>query len=197
MFKYPVFVYGTLLSGCENHDLLDNVLFVGKAKTKKKGLLYIINNIPYLNFKRNGKNIKGELYLVDERTLKDLDDLEGHPHFYKRILEKIQLNGWELYGYIYHFPVNMSTKYKYGLDENNKSIIHYDYKKYRKRGGIQIPMEELDAMEALNETHEALRNLLDHIDSLDGCDCGGSGLCPVCNALRIIEENEENFPLDI
>jgi gamma-glutamylcyclotransferase (GGCT)/AIG2-like uncharacterized protein YtfP len=82
-----VFVYGTLKKGYGNHYLLKNSKFVGEA-TSVSNWLMIGKDMafPYL-IKRdhnNGKIIKGEVYEVDEDTLKKLDILEGVPTHYKK-----------------------------------------------------------------------------------------------------------------
>jgi len=88
-----IFVYGTLKTGLpNNHFLLDEKLgqcdYIGIGTTLQKYPLVIDSPcyIPFMLNKANvGKNIKGEVYRVDEEMLKVLDDLENHPVLYKRI----------------------------------------------------------------------------------------------------------------
>ena len=49
-------------------------------------------NIPYLLDKPGtGHNICGEVYEVDEKMLGKLDELEDHPTYYERRLEKVSM----------------------------------------------------------------------------------------------------------
>lgn len=93
--KYHVFVYGTLRTGQSNWEwaLKDRAKFIGFAKTK--GRLYRLGGFPGLRFGEG--YVYGEVFEVDEDTLKDLDRLEGVDHgFYVRMtvpIEYIKLNG--------------------------------------------------------------------------------------------------------
>ena len=79
-----VFVYGSLKQGCWNNHILSSSKFLGKALTKDNYLLTTVG-FPYLmpfnrvfeHFRKNTKRVVGELYLVDNVTLKKLDILEG------------------------------------------------------------------------------------------------------------------------
>lgn len=117
--KNYVFVYGTLRRGYWNHDLLGLSSFLGEAKTVRKGWLYVPNSIPFLNFDKNGEQVVGELYAVDDETLKDLDSLEGHPDFYRREVEEIEIDGGTLSANIYVYPHDLS----------NEKTRHYDFEK--------------------------------------------------------------------
>lgn len=80
-----VFVYGTLLSGESNHDLLLNSRYLGEHKTEAEYTLF--NYGPYPAVIIDGTiSIHGEVYEVDEQTFKALDRLEGYPNFYDRKL---------------------------------------------------------------------------------------------------------------
>lgn len=83
-----VFVYGTLKQGHGNHVLLEDSRFLGPAITDKKFIMYRAG-IPFVSKSHNTTNISGELYMVDDITLKMLDMLEGHPAWYKRETTKI------------------------------------------------------------------------------------------------------------
>ncbi len=104
--KIPVFVYGTLKKGYENHKYLERsgVKFIGEAKTVQKYVMYF-NKYPYVSKDKAISHIHGELYFVDEKVLKDLDKLEGHPDWYRREIVQIRLeNGKELEAYLYFNP---------------------------------------------------------------------------------------------
>jgi gamma-glutamylcyclotransferase (GGCT)/AIG2-like uncharacterized protein YtfP len=110
-----VFVYGTLKSGFGNHYLLEGSTFKGPASVS--GRLYV-NGLPY--FKRGCGIVKGELYLVDDLTLRRLDILEGYREqnpetsFYNRVRVEWQYGhlpdddtgGGEAWAYEYNGPVD-------------------------------------------------------------------------------------------
>lgn len=88
-----VLVYGTLKKGFYNHILLE------KSKFIDSGYFFIENtslkankdfSFPYLFLNKQGEDnfFYGELYEINEETLKSLDQLEGHPDFYQRIYVK-------------------------------------------------------------------------------------------------------------
>ena len=54
-----LFVYGTLLSGFENHQQLRDALFLGQARTKERYALYA-NWIPYVTRSRKVSRIRGD-----------------------------------------------------------------------------------------------------------------------------------------
>jgi len=81
-----VFVYGTLKRNHSNNYLLKDSEFIGKATTKYPYLL-IDDYLPFLikdSCHDCSRIIKGELYEITDDVFKRLDDLEGHPNFYKR-----------------------------------------------------------------------------------------------------------------
>ena len=99
-----VFVYGTLRKGLAWHSLIKNSEFIGEAKTKDKYCLYA-ENIPFLFKDEEVSKIKGEVYEVDELTLKNLDKLEGHPNWYYREEVSIILNTEkEIIAWVYFYP---------------------------------------------------------------------------------------------
>lgn len=81
--KDIVFVYGTLKRGKSNNILLTGSEYLGLGVTVDKYAMYE-HGIPYVSEKMSLTNIVGELYKVDKHTLKSLDNLEGHPEWYKR-----------------------------------------------------------------------------------------------------------------
>jgi len=79
-----VFVYGTLLRGLWNNPLLQGAYFMGRAETVNKYTLFVNGLLPMVDKDFKTSTILGELYKVDNDTLKNLDILEGHPDVYKR-----------------------------------------------------------------------------------------------------------------
>ena len=120
MHKSYVFVYGSLRKGFGNHRLLENSKFLGYGKTKEKYSLYA-DGIPYV-VKEPLTQIKGEIYQVDDETLHRLDQLEGHPEFYKReLIDVITEDGKTIKAWIYFYPYKKGNLIKSG-----------DYKDYRR-----------------------------------------------------------------
>ena len=80
---HHIFVYGTLKRGHGNHHLLETATFLGVAVTAPEFTMLRLGGFP--GIVRSGETeIKGELYEVDDATLRRLDRLEGHPSFYER-----------------------------------------------------------------------------------------------------------------
>jgi len=93
-------VYGSLLSGLHNHYLLtSSTLIRSSVRTRAAsfalvdgthGFPYAIDATPPCSDKSlKGDRLVGELYTVSATTLDDLDELEGHPTFYRRRLVSI------------------------------------------------------------------------------------------------------------
>jgi len=98
-----LFVYGTLRKKQGNHYLLDRSKFLGNAKTKLRYALYR-SGVPFLSRSRAISQVIGEVYSVDDTTLKRLDQLEGHPDVYKREQDEVVLeDGTELIAWIYFY----------------------------------------------------------------------------------------------
>ncbi len=69
-----LFVYGTLMKDMRNHVYLEKAQFLGEGQTKPEFELLSNGSIPAM--KAGTESVKGELYEVDEETLKGLDVLE-------------------------------------------------------------------------------------------------------------------------
>lgn len=79
-----VFVYGTLKKGRHNHSWLQNSFCIGKCILA--GYEIRAGRLPYaIQSDNEDARIEGELYEINHRVLEDLDILEGHPNFYKRV----------------------------------------------------------------------------------------------------------------
>ncbi len=102
-----LFVYGTLKRGCRNHGAMCEAEFAGEAWTEPGYLLVNCGSYPGLVRAGNeqaGMAIRGELYLVSEEKLAELDRFEGVPLEYVR--EAIRLaDGSEAETYFYALPV--------------------------------------------------------------------------------------------
>jgi gamma-glutamylaminecyclotransferase len=71
------------------------------AKTKKRYALYG-HWIPFLSRIASVSQVTGEVYSVDDATLLNLDQLEGHPDMYKREQAEVILqDGTEIIAWVY------------------------------------------------------------------------------------------------
>ncbi|MCP4076680.1 MAG: gamma-glutamylcyclotransferase [Gammaproteobacteria bacterium] len=101
MRKEPNLVscYGTLKSGFHNHHLLSGSKFLGNIKTAADFTMYDLGSYPAV-IESGDSAIHGEVYIISDDTLAELDQLEGYPDFYNRIL--IQ----STYGYVWMYVLN-------------------------------------------------------------------------------------------
>lgn len=94
MSRHLVFVYGTLKRGGCNHALLERATFVDHAHTLPE---YVMIDGPYPRIDhaaegdRDAAQIVGEVYRVDDATLRALDVLEDAPDLYRREQIEVQL----------------------------------------------------------------------------------------------------------
>lgn len=79
---YPVFVYGTLLSGMRQASMLDGSDYYGKYLLKDYAM-YDLGQFPGIKPCR-GESVCGELYFVSGETLNTLDSYEGEGSLYNR-----------------------------------------------------------------------------------------------------------------
>lgn len=87
--QHRVFVYGTLLSGQENARQMTGATLIGAAATTASFDLldcsYLADYGRFPGLRPGGRtSVKGELYLVDDRVLAQLDEFEGHPDLFLR-----------------------------------------------------------------------------------------------------------------
>jgi gamma-glutamylcyclotransferase (GGCT)/AIG2-like uncharacterized protein YtfP len=81
-----VFVYGTLKKGYHNHYLLDGCEYLGNSELDGYGLYYSGNSkysFPVADIMIN-HSVSGEIYLVDDEVMKQLDRLESNGTMYHR-----------------------------------------------------------------------------------------------------------------
>jgi gamma-glutamylcyclotransferase (GGCT)/AIG2-like uncharacterized protein YtfP len=116
--KTKIFVYGSLLSGLYNHAYLRDQEFLGLAETKPCYTLLSLNSFPGLH-EGGCTSVKGEVYEIDETTLRGIDTLEGIDEdvpglgLYRR--ELIELQGdIKVLGYIYNGRENKNIRIKSG-----------------------------------------------------------------------------------
>ena len=78
-----VFVYGTLLAGCNNHHWLQGARKLGDHLTEPRYTLYDLGHYPGVTA-GGGTAVAGEVYQVSAAILARLDVLEDYPHEYTR-----------------------------------------------------------------------------------------------------------------
>lgn len=95
-----VAVYGTLKKGYSNYySYLTSAKYIAKGTTKDKYPL-IVSGLPYLiEDIGKGRNVEVDVFKVSDSKLKSLDQLEGHPNWYRRkqidvIVGKKTLSCW-------------------------------------------------------------------------------------------------------
>ena len=76
--RTTVFVYGTLMRGETRHHSLSDQEFIGTARTESQYRLFLIHDYPGLVDTKDGDglSILGELWSVDQESLKRLDAIE-------------------------------------------------------------------------------------------------------------------------
>ena len=90
--KHYVFVYGTLKKGFANAHLLERATLIGDFRTVVRFPLVVGGkfNSPYLlHLPSKGSRVKGEVYVVDDAVLGDLDHLENVGVNYARKVSKV------------------------------------------------------------------------------------------------------------
>ena len=94
-----IFVYGSLRNGHCNHHLLKDAYCFGIGSTEGSFAMYLVSGYPYVTASESRYPIVGELYGIDDDTLKLLDRMEGHPRYYERreipvLVEEIRYIAW-------------------------------------------------------------------------------------------------------
>lgn len=84
MRSVKLFVYGSLLSGESNHSYLGPSPRLAEVRTAPGYSLVDLGAYPGLVTGGRG-SVVGELYDVDDATLKSLDAFEGHPMLFVRV----------------------------------------------------------------------------------------------------------------
>lgn len=114
---HKVAVYGSLKKGFYNNDLLHDAEFIGVWITPAKFTMYDLGPFPAV-VTGGTCSIHTEIYTVDDQILEMLDQLEGHPDFYRR--RQFKADGDHVYMYVMdqkpgdHVPVISDGKWTEG-----------------------------------------------------------------------------------
>lgn len=103
-----VFVYGTLMKPYGNHALIEDEKFLGNAVLEGYGLYNVSPFFPGI-IEQEGAAVKGEVYDINEATLKKLDRLEGEGSLYIRKNVQVILESKEVisaYVYIWNKAID-------------------------------------------------------------------------------------------
>jgi gamma-glutamylcyclotransferase (GGCT)/AIG2-like uncharacterized protein YtfP len=85
----PLFVYGTLKNGGHNHRFLGNCRFLGEAETV---LSFPFQHIEVYPVPGKGHRVQGEVWVPrDASAWRALDQLEGHPTYYRRLKTQVEI----------------------------------------------------------------------------------------------------------
>lgn len=96
-----VFVYGTLMKGYKYHmDYLAQSEFLGKGEITGFALYAVTSSYPGI-LPECGERVKGEVYEVDQETLKRIDDLEDEGSLYLRKQVEVLVQGEAVFGWVY------------------------------------------------------------------------------------------------
>jgi gamma-glutamylcyclotransferase (GGCT)/AIG2-like uncharacterized protein YtfP len=101
-----LFVYGTLKRGERNHGLLAGQYLVGEAVTEPCFRLLDCGAYPALIESEQGLAIRGEVYRVDENTLRQLDVLEEAPHLFRLLPVQVRGFAGTILAYLYQQDVS-------------------------------------------------------------------------------------------
>lgn len=88
-----VFVYGSLMKKYWNHRFLMEQQYLGTGILEGYEM-YHVSSFPGI-IRKDEESIQGEVYEVDEKTLRRLDQLESEGTMYIRVEEEIVINNQE------------------------------------------------------------------------------------------------------
>ena len=88
-----LFVYGTLMRGEKNAEVLAGCSYIGEAETVAGYRLVALPGYPGL-LAGGQTSVKGELYMVDSQILAALDGLEDCPALFRRARVQLAEGSW-------------------------------------------------------------------------------------------------------
>lgn len=140
-------VYGTLKKGYSNYySYLTNAKHIGRGKTQDKYPL-IVDGLPYLvNKKGVGHNVVVDVFKVSDMQLKKVDQLEGHPQWYRRVQIPVKLKNRTLNCWIYFNP----------KDIHPDTELHSEYKQTRVYPQRSFTFDDVQPTYDATENHQAI-----------------------------------------
>ena len=107
-------VYGTLKKNYSNYNhYLRSSKFVGKGHTKDKYPL-IQEGLPYMvNKKGIGHNVEIDVFKISDATFTAIDQLEGHPQWYKREQIPVMVKGKVILCWVYFNPIKLQPHHTF------------------------------------------------------------------------------------
>lgn len=125
--SYRVFVYGTLMKGRYNHDrYLRGQKYLGRAVLHGYAM-YSLGSYPGI-VPEEGEKVLGEVYEVDEKTLRRLDRLEDNGRLYTRRTAEVWIDGGLVSAEVYVFNGRVREKDKIDFsrqpwgEKSNKNV---------------------------------------------------------------------------
>lgn len=109
-----VFVYGTLRKDDRNHKLLKDAVCIASHCWTDGKLFDSYKGYPFL-VQSNDSRVVGELYVVDDAQLSDLDRLEdyhgsGKNNLYDRVEQMVYTKSGNYQAFVYVLPDKRNTK---------------------------------------------------------------------------------------
>lgn len=107
--SHRVFVYGTLMKGQYNHDrYLRGQKYLGRAVLHGYAM-YSLGSYPGI-VSEEGEKVLGEVYEVNEKTLRRLDRLEDNGRLYTRRTAEVWIDGGLVSAEVYVFNGRVHEK---------------------------------------------------------------------------------------
>lgn len=85
-----LFVYGTTMSGEQNHALMTGARFLATGKTKAEFDLVDLGGFPAM-IQGGDTRVNGEVYAINAGGVRAMDEVEDHPEYFRRM--NVELEG--------------------------------------------------------------------------------------------------------
>lgn len=108
--RHLIMVYGSLKTGFSNNRILTDSKLVGEAETVEAYNM-TADHFPYVAKFPQFTTIKGEVWIVDNFTLHNLDILESHPSWYKREKVEVVVKGEKVKAWMYFNEVTKGKEH--------------------------------------------------------------------------------------
>ena len=120
--KMKLFIYGSLMSGMNNHHYLETSFCMGNTEIDGYDM-YLSDYYPLI-VPGKGK-IKGEVYEIDNKTLENIDYLENEGTLYLR--KEIDTKFGKTYIYVFNQKIDKETPIPYEMQPYNELIYYVSY----------------------------------------------------------------------